>query len=87
MTSTEHLGASDPYLGAIIHRDLDDGRVLVLYPMLFGNVRLCVGPQRGYGYDRGFCYQEPARFDALMALATWDGNDVPPGDWIKEVGT
>lgn len=76
----------DPYLGAIAHRDLDDGRVLVLYPMLFGNLRLCVGPQNEGWYDKGWCYQEPQRRDALTDFATWDGVGDPPGDWHKVAG-
>lgn len=82
----ENAAAIESYLGALAHRDLPDGRVLVLYPMLFGNTRLCVGPQNEGFYDRGWCYQSAAIIDALTALATWDGVDVPPGDWIKEVG-
>lgn len=82
MTTTD----TNPYPGSVAHRDLDDGRVLVLYPMLFGNMRLCVGPQDEGWYDRGWCYQETHRLDALAALASWDGADVPPGIWIKEVG-
>jgi hypothetical protein len=72
--------------GAIAYRALDDGRELVLYPMLFGNVRLCLGPQGWPAYDAGWCYQAAHRRDAAVDLATWDGNGDPPGQWIKRVG-
>ncbi len=78
--------AIDWYEGAVAHRDLPDGRVLVLYEMIF-NVRLCVGPQNEPWYDRGFCYDKADRRDALVALASWDGNGTPPGKVKKEVGT
>lgn len=84
MTTTNEV--TDWYAGSIAHRDLDDGRVIVLYEMIF-NVRVCVGPQNVGWYDRGFCYDKTKRMDALIALATWDGNGTPPGEWKKEVGT
>lgn len=33
-------------------------------------------------YDARYCYE--SRADAVRALATWDGQGDPPGDWIKE---
>ncbi len=73
------------YPGAFAHRNLDDGRVLVLYRMIF-TFRLCLGPQGEPSYDRAWCY-EPAHFaDALIAMGEWDGAGTPPGEWKKEVG-
>lgn len=78
--------AEQRYEGALAHRDLDDGRVLVLYPMIF-TVRLCVGPQDVGWYDRAWCYLPEKTGDAVAALEGWDGNGEPPGGWHKEVGT
>lgn len=33
-------------------------------------------------YAARYCYE--SHRDALEALATWDGKNDPPGDWIKE---
>lgn len=78
---------TDPYEGALAHRNLPDGRVLVVYNMIY-NVRLCIGPQNAEWYDRAWCYEKPDHIaDAMVALETWDGKDTPPGTWIKEVGT
>lgn len=78
--------STDLYPGAFAHRDLPDGRVLVLYEMIF-NYRLCIGAQGDEGYDRAWCYDKTNLPHALAALVTWDGNGTPPGDWKKEVGT
>lgn len=74
------------YEGAIGYRNLDDGRVVVLYPMIF-NVRLVIGPQNEPFYDAGWCYDRDRVVDALYALEHWDGSGAPPGVWKKEVGT
>lgn len=77
--------AMDWTAGSLAHRDLDDGRVLVLWEMIF-NVRLCIGPQ-GFGvYDDGWCYAKADRVHALVDLASWDGAGDPPGPWVKRAG-
>jgi hypothetical protein len=69
--------------GVLGDRLLEDGRELTLYPMLFGNVRLCLGwPNLGY-YDQGWCFHDRAA--ALSALLTWEGEGDPPG-YFKRVG-
>lgn len=84
MTTVEQAAE---YQGALCHRDLDDGRVLVLYPMLF-TWRLCLGWQGDAGYTRAWCYPPERLADAINAQGRWDGNTAdPPGRWIKEVGT
>lgn len=60
-----------------------DGLELVLYPMLFGNTRLCLGLPEAHSYDRGWCFHD--RGAAVSALLTWDGDDDPPG-FFKRVG-
>lgn len=63
--------------GAIGQRILPDGRELVLYPMLFGNSRLCIGEEGAPTFDNGYCYQ---RTDlAFAALNDWDGSGDPHG--------
>ena len=36
------------------------------------------------GYKTRFCYE--TRKEAEAALAQWDGNGDPPGNWIKQKG-
>ena len=69
--------------GTLGVRLLEDGRELCLYPMLFGNTRLCLGwPSLG-GYDAGWCFHDTGA--AKRALAFWDGDGDPPG-YFKRVG-
>lgn len=65
----------------VVKRQLDDGRALFIYRMMFG-YRLCIGPDDSPVYDDFYCYpREP--FEALG----WDGQGDPPGPWIKHGGT
>lgn len=73
--------------GAIGIRVTGSGHELVLYPMAFGNTRLCRGLPGAPTYERGWCYRHHAGADALAALEGWDGEDVPPGRWYKDLGT
>lgn len=66
-------------------RDLPDGRVLVLYPLIMGTVRLCIGHQDSSTYDDAWCYQTPA--EGLAAMAEWDGEGDPPDGWFRHIGT
>jgi hypothetical protein len=68
--------------GALGSRLLEDGRELVLYPMIF-NVRLCIGDPQSMAYDEGWCFHDRAA--ALSALLTWEGEGDPPG-YFKRVG-
>ncbi len=65
-------------------RELPDGRVLYLVPMLFG-WRLCVAADAdAWGYEDGYCYHD---LDAgRQALRSWDGAGDPFG-WVKHLGT
>lgn len=73
---------SVPYPGAFAHRVLGDGRVVVLYQMLF-TWRVTIGPDGEGWYDDFWCYP-PTQFDAAhQALTSWDGNGDPPDGWIK----
>ncbi len=71
-----------PY--ALIVRPLPDGRIIVVLRMIF-NDRLCIGDQGDGGYHRGWCY--PQDGSAVFASVEWNGDGVPPGPVIKEVGS
>lgn len=73
--------------GYLYRRELEDGREIVVYPMLY-TLRLCVGPV-GDGYERAWCYEPRPKYGvpALIAAEMWDGEGDPPDGWIKEVGT
>lgn len=72
------------YPGALYQRELDDGRVIVVYQMFY-NARICIGPANEPTYDDAWCYPDQAT--ALKAAAEWDGEGDPPVGWIKQVGT
>lgn len=73
-------------------KELPDGRVLAVTQMLF-TFALCVMRPNYYentkdgienGRETRFCYAKPT--DAILALTNWDGNDDPPGSWVKQKG-
>jgi hypothetical protein len=73
----------------LYRKELDDGREIVVYPMLFTD-RLCIGVAGDGGYERAWCYPRlhPAgQTTAVIAAEAWDGEGDPPVGWIKEVGT
>lgn len=70
--------------GAVAHRLLGDGRVLAVYPMLFGNGRLVVGPAGEPWLDDAWCYDTVD--GALEALASWDGTGEPDG-WKRHIAS
>lgn len=61
-------------------RILPDGRCTGIMKMLF-TYGLFVGLDE-YGTSTRFCYD--SRKEAEQALATWDGQGDPPGNWIKQ---
>jgi hypothetical protein len=71
------------YEGALDYRNLDDGRVLVLYPRLFGYIALVVGRQFARTVDAEWSYPQDARDSAYESLATWDGNGDPLDGWVR----
>lgn len=79
--------------GYMIRRELPDGRVLALYKMLF-TISLCV-MHPGYtkyvemgdnGRITRYCYAYKHIVQALNAIAEWDGENDPPGPWVKQKG-
>jgi len=69
--------------GAIYQKELDDGREMTVYPMLF-NDRICIGPPDEPYYEDGWCI---VRGYGVDVAKRWDGKGEPPGPWIKQVGT
>jgi hypothetical protein len=64
---------------ALYRRDLDEGYMIVVYPMTFGKARLCYADDMTI-YN-GFCYADPVR--AVVAAVTWDGTGDPIDGWHR----
>lgn len=69
--------------GCLGQRILEDGRELVLYPMVFGNLRLCLGDPALNYYEAAWCFHDRAA--AFLALFEWNGQG-DPQDFFKRVG-
>jgi hypothetical protein len=71
--------------GTIWRRELDDGRELVVCPMLY-TFRLCIGETGAGTYDDAWCYEKLEY--ALLAAACWDGEGDDPGFcWHRHIGS
>lgn len=72
--------------GTVAYRITEDGVELTLYPMIMGQVRLCVGEPDAATYDKAWCFHSAAA--AAVTVATWDGvGDKPPGPWYRDLQT
>lgn len=81
----ETMSDKDPRKNSLAYRTLDDGRELVVYPMLF-TFRLCIGPQGAETYDDAWCYWYD--FDAIKACEEWNGEgDDPPYGWHRHINS
>lgn len=67
-------------LGYQFPRRLPNGEWIALYRFLF-TWGIILGLDE-IGYKRRFCYKNIN--DALNAVANWNGENDPPGDWIVE---
>jgi hypothetical protein len=72
----------DPDRWWLVRRDLPDGRRLWLHPMLFGNLRLSLGPREGVTFDENYCYHDAEA--AWRAALEWSGEGEPSG-WIRHI--
>ncbi len=72
------------YEGSLYQRELDDGRIIVVYPMLF-TARLCIGPSDSPCYADAWCFNDP--ISAIIAAAQWDGDGDPPDGWHRHIGS
>lgn len=68
--------------GYVAWRELNDGRVIGVSPMLY-TFGLMVGCDE-HGYQYRYCYERAA--DVRAAFDAWDGTGDPPGPWIKRKG-
>lgn len=67
--------------------DTPDETRVVVYRMLFGNARLCIGPMSWYEYDAGYCYDGVDL--AIVAAVEWitGGCEGEPAGWKKNLQT
>lgn len=77
--------AAEIRAGAVLYRALEDGRELVVYPMLPGQHRLTIGDQGSQIYADAWCY--PNVVYTAEALVMWDGQGDPPGPWFRHIGS
>jgi hypothetical protein len=82
MRNQDNLIRISVELGYAPVRVLETGEVAGLRKMMF-TTGLFVGLDR-MGYRTRFCY--PTFGDACVALEYWNGENDPPGPWIKEKG-
>lgn len=73
------------YAGTLAERELPDGRVIVVYPLIMGTARVCIGPAGADFYDDAWCYATPV--EAIAACEAWDGEGDPPVGWFRHIGT
>jgi hypothetical protein len=67
--------------GSIFHYHLPNGREIVVYPLLYGEARLCTGRIDRDHFERGYDYRTTQ--EALDAALAWiDTTTEPPGDII-----
>ena len=72
------------YPGSLYERKLADGRVIVVYRLLFGCARLCIGPDDGLTIDDEWHYESGD--EAIFASAVWDGEG-EPSQWHRHPGS
>lgn len=71
------------WTGAMGYRYLPDDRVIVAEPLIFGGVRIHIGPSDCGGSDRSWDFTHELLGNAIRALATWDGEGEPEG-WYRD---
>lgn len=72
-----------PLEGFLAMRQLDDGRVIGVRPMLY-TTGLAVGITPFEACEYQYCYE--SALDCLRAYTAWDGQGDPPGPWLKLKG-
>lgn len=78
--------------GAVFWRRTEDDFEIVVYPMLMGNARLCIGEPDDGAMLNAWCYQTDKRQSglqkAVLGGAIWNGEgDDPPGGWYRNPQT
>lgn len=78
--------------GAVFWRLTEDGYEITVYPMTFGNARICISESGSDAMLDAWCYQSDRSGDglskAVRGASEWDGkgND-PPGGWYRNPQT
>jgi len=68
--------------GSLWHYHLPEGREIVVYPLLYGEARLCTGRIDRDGWERAFDYKTTE--EAIRAAEAWvDIDQPPPGEHIR----
>lgn len=70
--------------GALYWRPLDGGDEITVYPTVTGGGQLCKGPLADMGFNESWMYAQAE--EALEAARQWDGEQDPPGKWLKATG-
>lgn len=71
--------------GYSFSRRIDGRGIVALIPMSFTvGLAYNIDPFEWGGYEGRYCYS--SFFAAYAALTTWNGQDDPPGEWIKHKG-
>jgi len=67
----------------LYHRDLGNGFEVCVYPLFFGEARLCFGRRHSGDIDRVFYYHQ--RDVAVAAAHGWAGEGDPAIGWYRDV--
>lgn len=69
-------------VGSLWHYHLPGGEEIVIYPLLYGEARLCTGRIDRDHWDRAYDYKTPE--EAIAAAEAWvDTEQEPPGQHIR----
>lgn len=85
MTATENPESALVVPTALTVRDLPDGRVIAVCPLIY-TFRLVVGCDE-WGYADAWCYPKKDLATAILAAAFWDGVGDPPDGWVRHIGS
>ena len=87
MQLSERMSDDDAADGCMYQRTTQDGDVISVWRMLFGNVRLCWRHAQSLPgtYDDGYCYASAVR--AIVAASLWDGDGDPLDGWHRHPKT
>lgn len=67
--------------GAMLYRDLRDGRGIWVIPQLY-TFKLVIGPIGSCGYDDGWCYKDLP--SVVEAFSEWNpAEDAEPTGWVR----
>jgi hypothetical protein len=80
---TESADPANP--GAILFREVGDGRGIWVYPMIY-TFSLAIGPLGSPCYDNYWCYRD--LLSVMKAYSEWDVTEEPePQGWVRHPKT